>query len=70
VASPDDIRRFVAAASMLALAVDELLASGTPGRLPVLTTVSAGAFERLERYHREYVEAARAAGVPEVPRGE
>ena len=68
-ASPADIRRYITAASMLAVAVDELLASGTPGRLPPLTTVSAGAFERLERYHREYVEAALAAGIPEVPRG-
>lgn len=68
-ASPADIQRYLAAAARLALAVDELLASSSPGRLPVLTTVSAGAFERLERYHRDYVEAAQAAGIPEVPRG-
>lgn len=68
-ASPSDIQRYLAAAARLAIAVDELVASGTPGRLPVLTTVSSGAFERLERMHREYTAAREAAGIPEVPRG-
>ena len=62
------IERYLGAVARLAIAVDELLASGTPGRLPPLTSVSSGAFERLERCHLEYVAAREAAGIPEVPR--